>query len=79
MYLKVSSGSQTSYSFIELKFHVFFLFFFLNQDLGPQIAWKTVFLVEYAGPLIVYAWIYQRPWIFYGDEAVSQPMNQIVQ
>nr|CAG4649483.1 EOG090X097L [Scapholeberis mucronata]SVE93728.1 EOG090X097L [Scapholeberis mucronata] len=47
------------------------------KDLGPQIAWKTVFLIEYAGPLIAYAWIYQRPWIFYGEEAVSQPMNDI--
>jgi very-long-chain enoyl-CoA reductase len=23
------------------------------KDLGPQIAWKTVFLVEYAGPLLI--------------------------
>jgi len=37
------------------------------KDLGPQISWTTVFLAEYAGPLLVYLWIYQRPWIFYGD------------
>lgn len=37
------------------------------KDLGPQIGWKTVFLIEYAGPLIVYLWLYQRPWLFYGD------------
>lgn len=37
------------------------------KDLGPQIGWKTVFLTEYAGPLAVYLWLYQRPWIFYGD------------
>lgn len=37
------------------------------KDLGPQIGWSTVFLAEYAGPLIVYLWIYQRPWLFYGD------------
>ncbi|XP_043480016.1 very-long-chain enoyl-CoA reductase [Leptopilina heterotoma] len=36
------------------------------KDLGPQIGWNTVFLVEYAGPLIVYLWLYQRPWLFYG-------------
>lgn len=24
------------------------------KDLGPQIGWQTVFLVEYAGPLVVY-------------------------
>lgn len=37
------------------------------KDLGPQIGWSTVFLCEYAGPLAVYLWVYQRPWIFYGD------------
>ncbi|KAK2582892.1 hypothetical protein KPH14_008966 [Odynerus spinipes] len=37
------------------------------KDLGPQIGWKTVFLLEYAGPLVVYLWLYQRPWIFYGE------------
>lgn len=37
------------------------------KDLGPQIGWKTVFLAEYAGPLFVYLWMYQRPWIFYGN------------
>ncbi|XP_014478631.1 PREDICTED: very-long-chain enoyl-CoA reductase [Dinoponera quadriceps] len=37
------------------------------KDLGPQIGWKTVFLMEYAGPLIVYLWLYQRPWLFYGN------------
>lgn len=36
------------------------------KDLGPQIGWKTVFLVEYTGPLIVYLWLYQHPWLFYG-------------
>jgi len=41
------------------------------KDLGPQIGWSTVFLAEYAGPLLVYLWIYQRPWIFYGDVATS--------
>lgn len=37
------------------------------KDLGPQIGWKTVFLAEYAGPLVVYLLIYQRPWLFYGN------------
>nr|CAG4650294.1 EOG090X097L [Sida crystallina] len=48
------------------------------KDLGPQIAWKTVFLLEYAGPLFVYAWIYQRPWIFYGEVDTIQPTSQVV-
>lgn len=42
------------------------------KDLGPQISWKGVFLVEYAGPLFLYLWIYQRPWIFYGDTNASK-------
>lgn len=48
------------------------------RDLGPQIGWSTVFLAEYAGPLIVYLWIYSRPWIFYGDVA-SAPVSQTAQ
>lgn len=43
------------------------------KDLGPQIGWKTVFLAEYAGPLAVYLWIYQRPWLFYGE--TSAPVS----
>jgi len=39
------------------------------KDLGPQIGWSTVFLAEYAGPLVVYLWIYTRPWLFYGELA----------
>lgn len=42
------------------------------KDLGPQISWKTVFLLEYAGPLVVYLWLYQRPWIFYGENINSK-------
>ncbi|KAG5320607.1 TECR reductase, partial [Acromyrmex heyeri] len=41
------------------------------KDLGPQIGWKTVFLLEYAGPLVVYLWLYQRPWLFYGNVNTS--------
>ena len=41
------------------------------KDLGPQIGWSTVFLAEYAGPLLVYLWVYQRPWIFYGESTAT--------
>lgn len=47
------------------------------RDLGPQIGWSTVFLAEYAGPLVVYLWVYTRPWIFYG--VTSAPMSQTAQ
>jgi len=46
------------------------------KDLGPQIGWKTVFLAEYAGPIFVYLGFYIRPWLFYGANAVGQPMSQ---
>jgi very-long-chain enoyl-CoA reductase len=48
------------------------------RDLGPQIGWSTVFLAEYAGPLVVYLWVYTRPWIFYGD-VTSAPMSRTAQ
>lgn len=57
----------------------FFTFQIYVKDLGPQIGWKTVFLAEYAGPLAVYLWIYQRPWLFYGDAGQAAPMDQVVQ
>lgn len=49
------------------------------KDLGPQIGWKTVFLAEYAGPLAVYLWFYQRPWLFYGSGAANLPTHTVVQ
>ncbi|CAH1775030.1 unnamed protein product [Owenia fusiformis] len=37
------------------------------KDLGPQVGWATVFLTEYAGPLVIYLFFYIRPAIIYGD------------
>jgi very-long-chain enoyl-CoA reductase len=37
------------------------------KDRGLQIGWTTVFLCEYAGPLLAYVWFTQRPWLAYGD------------
>lgn len=42
------------------------------KDLGPQIGWNTVFLLEYAGPLVIYAAVACRPWILYGELAYNQ-------
>lgn len=38
------------------------------KDLGPQVGWATVFLTEYAGPLVIYLIFYLRPSIIYGDK-----------
>ncbi|KAL0279637.1 UNVERIFIED_CONTAM: hypothetical protein PYX00_001147 [Menopon gallinae] len=48
------------------------------KDLGPQIGWSTVFLAEYAGPLVVYLMFYPRPWLFYGTGASEKPTAHVV-
>ncbi|XP_003744432.1 probable very-long-chain enoyl-CoA reductase art-1 [Galendromus occidentalis] len=48
------------------------------KDLGPQIGWKTVFLVEYAGPLFVYLLTYTRPAVIYGKGARDTPYADVV-
>jgi len=48
------------------------------KDLGPQVGWTTVFLTEYAGPLVIYLIFYTRPDIIYGAGASSKPMAQVV-
>jgi len=47
------------------------------KDRGLQIGWTTVFLCEYAGPLLVYLWFYSRPWLAYGDldPATTSPLS----
>ncbi|KKA26677.1 hypothetical protein TD95_001612 [Thielaviopsis punctulata] len=47
----------------------------LVKDLGPQIAWKTVFLVEYFGPILFHvAVVTLRPYIYSG--AAAAPLSQ---
>lgn len=48
------------------------------KDLGPQIGWSTVFLCEYAGPLICYLITYIRPAILYGPQASNSKYHYAV-
>lgn len=48
------------------------------KDLGPQVGWKTVFLTEYAGPLVIYLMFYARPSFIYGSGASSLKMAPVV-
>lgn len=48
------------------------------KDLGPQIGWSTVFLCEYAGPLLCYLITYIRPTIIYGPSAANSRYHYAV-
>ncbi|CAH1121146.1 unnamed protein product [Ceutorhynchus assimilis] len=45
------------------------------KDLGPQIGWDTVFILEYAGPFLLYGFASLRPWILYGDSAEGTSLS----
>lgn len=45
------------------------------KDLGPQIGWDTVFLLEYAGPFVLYGLVSFRPWILYGSQSESKELS----
>ncbi|KAI0784549.1 3-oxo-5-alpha-steroid 4-dehydrogenase-domain-containing protein [Abortiporus biennis] len=48
------------------------------KDLGPQIGWQTVFLIEYVGPLIVHPLIYHFPSLFYGGSVQHSLLQKYV-
>lgn len=48
------------------------------KDLGPQMSWKIVFLVEYAGPLFIHPVIYYFPEIFYGGPVQHSMLQRYV-
>ncbi|THH17075.1 hypothetical protein EW146_g3683 [Bondarzewia mesenterica] len=48
------------------------------RDLGPQVSWKTVFIVEYAGPLVIHPLIYNLPNVFYGGYIQHSRLQQYI-
>ncbi|KAF5341829.1 hypothetical protein D9611_001359 [Ephemerocybe angulata] len=48
------------------------------KDMGPQISWKTVFLIEYVGPLIVHPIFYYFPKVFYGRDFQHSALQKYV-
>jgi len=48
------------------------------KDLGPQVSWTTVFVIEYIGPLILHPLFYHLPKIFYGGNVQHSRLQQFV-
>lgn len=51
------------------------LIFFFCFLLGPQIGWRTVFLIEYGGPLFIHPALYYLSQTFYGTTFQHSPMQ----
>ena len=47
------------------------------KDLGPQVSWTTVFLTEYAGPLVFYVLFYSRPALIYGESSYEDRLENV--
>ncbi|PCH42356.1 hypothetical protein WOLCODRAFT_101986 [Wolfiporia cocos MD-104 SS10] len=48
------------------------------KDLGPQINWRTVFLIEYAGPLLIHPLFYHFPRFWYGRPVPHSMLQKVV-
>jgi len=47
------------------------------KDLGPQISWRTVFIVEYLGPLFIHPLMYLGRPIVYGTSAPGSQLQKL--
>ncbi|KAF8839518.1 hypothetical protein BDN67DRAFT_969912 [Paxillus ammoniavirescens] len=48
------------------------------KDLGHQISWKTVFLIEYAGPLVIHPILYHFPNLLWGGPVYHSMLQRFV-
>ncbi|KAJ6510405.1 3-oxo-5-alpha-steroid 4-dehydrogenase-domain-containing protein [Mycena sanguinolenta] len=48
------------------------------SDLGAQISWTTVFIIEYLGPLLIHPLLYHFPTLFYGVEVEHSALQKSV-
>ncbi|EIW83603.1 hypothetical protein CONPUDRAFT_99121 [Coniophora puteana RWD-64-598 SS2] len=48
------------------------------KDLGPQISWQFVFVVEYAGPLLIHPLFYHFSKLFYGVDQQHSTLQKFV-
>ncbi|KAH9015271.1 hypothetical protein EDB83DRAFT_2440249 [Lactarius deliciosus] len=46
------------------------------KDLGPQVSWRTVFLTEYAGPLVIHPLLYHLPNVFYRGQVQHSQLQK---
>lgn len=49
------------------------------KDLGPQIGWQTVFIIEYLGPILIHPLIYAlSPYIYKSSPPEASQMQKLV-
>ena len=49
------------------------------KDLGMQISWHTLYVLEYMGPFVLYVLTYLFPSLFYGELGVDYEHSYVQQ